>query len=150
MRIINVCGVLMLSACSTVMDKNVEWEYVQPEHYPVLNAVGYAPISAQMGSSDAVKTLLAIKASKLDAYRELTEQVYGQRIEGSQELSNLVLSDEELKSSIQGVIRGAEVVKAYAADDDTYVTELRLDMQKVYDLYLSTARPKRIKKVNYY
>ncbi|WP_416308142.1 LPP20 family lipoprotein [Neptunicella sp. SCSIO 80796] len=141
---------LALSGCSAIFDKEVEWEYVQPDEYPVIRAVGYAPISAQHGDSMALKTIQAVKASKLDAYRELTEQVYGQKIEGNQQLSNLVLSDDGLKSSIQGVIRGAQVVKAYAVDDDTYVTELELDFKKVYNIYLSTARPKRIKQVNYY
>lgn len=141
---------LTLGGCSTFFDKNVEWEYVQPDNYPVIRAVGYAPISAQHGKSVSLRTIQAIKASKLDAYRELTEQVYGQKIEGNQQLSNLVLSDNGLKSSIQGVIRGAQVVKAYAVDEDTYVTELELDFKKVYDIYLSTARPKRIKKVDYY
>ncbi len=131
-------------------DKQVEWEYVQPESYPVLTAVGYAPISSQMGSNDSVKMLMAIKASKLDAYKELAEQVYGQRIDTEQSLANLVLRDNDLKASVEGVIRGAEVIKSYPVGDDVYATELSLDFQKVYDIYLSTARPRKVKEVIYY
>ena len=143
-------GLLGLSACSSVFEKQVEWEYVQPSSYPVLKAVGYAPISAQQGDTESSKMLLAIKASKLDAYRELTEQVYGQKIGGSQSLQQFILTDTQLKSSVQGVIRGAEVVKTYPVGDDTYATELSLDFKKVYDIYISTARPKRIKDVHYF
>lgn len=144
-----------LSGCKTLesvyySDKQVEWEYVQPEHHPVLTAVGYAPISAQTGNSDSAKMLMAIKASKLDAYKELAEQVYGQRIDTQQSLANLVLHNNELKASVEGVIRGAEVVKTYPVGEDVYATELSLDFQKVYDIYLSTARPRRIKNVTYY
>lgn len=141
---------VFLTGCSSLFDKHVEWETLEPETYPVISAVGYAPISPQRGASESTKMLMAIKASKLDAYRELTEQVYGQKVDGGQALSSLVLQDTRLDSSVQGVIRGAKVVKSYPVGDDTYATELELDFKLVNDLYLSTARPKRVKKVHYY
>ena len=140
---------ISLSGCG-IIDKHVEWETVEPETYPVLKAVGYAPISSQNGESDSMKLIMAMKASKLDAYRELTEQVYGQKIEGSQSVSGLIVDSETLRASVEGVIRGAEVIKTYPVGDDTYVTELSLDMQQVYDIYLSTAKPRRVKDVKYY
>ncbi|MFZ8198838.1 flagellar biosynthesis protein FlgP [Alteromonas portus] len=140
---------ISLSGCG-IIDKHVEWETVEPETYPVLKAVGYAPISSQKGESDSMKLIMAMKASKLDAYRELTEQVYGQKIEGSQSVSRLVVDSETLRASVEGVIRGAEVVKTYPVGEDTYVTELSLDMQQVYDIYLSTTKPRRVKDVKYY
>ncbi|MFT6269905.1 MAG: hypothetical protein ACJAVV_002732 [Alphaproteobacteria bacterium] len=141
---------LSLTACDSLITKHVEWETIEPENYPVLNAVGYAPINAQIGLDPSSKRLMAIKASKLDAYRELAEQVYGQKVDGEQELSNLILTNNNLKSSVEGVIRGARVVKTYPVGDDTYATELELDMQTVHNIYLSTAQPKRIRKISYY
>lgn len=141
---------LGLSACSSIFTKHVEWETIEPKSYPVLSAVGYAPINAQLADDESSKTLMAIKASKLDAYRELAEQVYGQKVDGEQELANLILTNNQLKSSVEGVIRGARVVKAYPVGEDTYATELELDMSRVYDIYLSTAKPKKIRRVTYY
>ena len=142
--------VISIAGCTNIFSKHVEWETVEPENYPVLSAVGYAPISAQRGTDDSTKILMALKASKLDAYRELTEQVYGQKVDGGQSLSSLVLQDTRLDSSVQGVIRGARVVKSYPIGADTYATELELDFKLVNDIYLSTARPKRVKDVRYY
>ncbi|MGY0645307.1 MAG: LPP20 family lipoprotein, partial [Paraglaciecola chathamensis] len=48
------------------------------------------------------------------------------------------------------VIRGARVIKSYPVGDELYATELELDFKRVYDIYLSTARPKRVKDVHYY
>lgn len=141
---------VLVSGCNSLVSKHVEWETIEPAEYPVLSAVGYAPINAQMGLDESSKRLMAIKASKLDAYRELAEQVYGQKVDGNQQLSNLVLTNNSLKSSVEGVIRGARVVKTYPVGEDTYATELELDMQTLYDIYLSTAQPKRIRKVSYY
>ncbi len=148
--IVVLLPLVFLSGCSMLVDKHVEWETVEPETYPVLTAVGYAPVTTQYGETDTQKMLMAMKASKLDAYRELAEQVYGQRIEGSQSLSNLVMQNEALKASVDGVIRGARVVKSYPVGEDTYATELELDMEQVYNIYLSTAKPQRIKNIQYY
>lgn len=145
-----LCLPLGLSGCTSLFNKHVEWEVVAPARYPVLNAVGYAPVDSQQGQTDSERTLMAMKASKLDAYRELTEQVYGQQIDGEQTVANMVMTNSRLKSSVEGVIRGAKVVKAYPVGEDTFVTELELDMQQVYDLYLSTAKPQRVRKVTYY
>ncbi len=147
---IGVITCLSLSGCSSLFTKHVEWETIEPEQYPVINAVGYAPIAAQLGGDESTRTLMAIKASKLDAYRELAEQVYGQKVDGEQELANMILTNNQLKSSVEGVIRGARVVKTYPVGEDTYATELELDMSRVYDIYLSTAKPKKIRKVSYY
>ncbi len=147
---LTVLAIFLLSGCSSLFSKHVEWEILEPDVYPIISAVGYAPISAQRGNSDSSKMLMAIKASKLDAYRELTEQVYGQKVDGGQSIKSLVIQNTHLDSSVQGVIRGARVVKSYQVGDDTYATELELDFKLVNALYLSTARPKRVKKVHYY
>jgi hypothetical protein len=139
-----------LAGCQSMLSKHVEWETIEPASYPVLNAVGYAPIAAQLGLNDASKRIQAMKASKLDAYRELAEQVYGQKVDGNQSLANLVLTNNQLEASVAGVIRGARVVKSYPVGDDTYATELELNMAVVYDLYLSTAKPKKVRDVTYY
>ncbi|MEO9945616.1 LPP20 family lipoprotein [Paraglaciecola sp.] len=141
---------IFLMGCTSWFSKHVEWETIEPDSYPVISAIGYAPISAQRGANDSVKMLMALKASKLDAYRELTQQVYGQKLDGDQSLQSLVLENTQLDSSVQGVIRGARVVKSYPVGNDTYATELELDFKLVNDIYLSTARPKRIKDVRYY
>ncbi|AWL11318.1 hypothetical protein HMF8227_00823 [Saliniradius amylolyticus] len=141
---------LLTGGCSSVFDRQVEWEYVEPDHYPVVKAVGYAPVSVQKGQTSSVRRINAIKASKLDAYRELAEQVYGQRIRGSQTIQDLVLQDDQLQASVDAVIRGAEIIKSYPVGEDTYATEVKLDMKKVHDMYISTSRPRRIKNVTYY
>lgn len=142
--------VVVLCGCSNIIDKQVEWETIEPETYPVLRSVGYAPIESQRGSDRTTKTLMAVKASKLDAYRELAEQVYGQRIDGNQSLANLVVVDTQLQASVEGVIRGARVIKSYPVGENSYATELELDFSLVQDIYLSTAKPRKVKKVRYY
>ncbi len=96
----------------------------------VLTAVGYSSISDQSGTNDHERQIKAMRASKLDAYRELAEQIYGMRISGRSDIQNQRLYDEETVGAVDGVIRGAEVVRAYTVGD-SYVTELRLDISKM-------------------
>ncbi|WP_075593850.1 LPP20 family lipoprotein [Pseudoalteromonas sp. PAB 2.2] len=138
-----------LTGCSSIFDKHVEYTYIEPDDYPILKAVGYAPISAQPGGSESQRALLAIKASKLEAYRELAEQVYGQKISAGTTVQNSVAHNDQLQSQVQGVIKGAQVIKSYAVGD-MYATELQLDMKRVHDLYIGEIKPREVKKVTYY
>ncbi|WDE00463.1 LPP20 family lipoprotein [Thalassomonas actiniarum] len=139
----------LVSGCSSVYDKHVSWESVEPETFPVIHAVGYAPISLQKSEHETQRMLMAIKASKLAAYAELAEQVYGQQVSSKVSMADLLVQNNQLSSSVQGVIRGAKVVKSYAVGD-TYTTEMTLDFKEVYDIYLSFKRDKKIKSVRYY
>ena len=139
----------MLSACSSVFDKHVEWQTVKPESFPVLTAIGQAPISLQKSEHKTQRMLMAINASKIAAYAELAEQVYGQTIDGKTTMSNLIIDNQKLKASVQGIIRGAKVVKSYPVGD-SYTTELMLDFKDVYEIYSASSNRQEIKKISYY
>lgn len=92
-----------------------------------LYAVGYAPISLQQPSEPQQKLLHAMRASKLDAYRELTEQLAGVLTSSSSITNSNILQDGAVSNSSRGVVRGAKVVNSYP-DGDMYITELELDL----------------------
>jgi len=146
---ITLIAIGLLSSCSTVYDKHVQWQTVKPESFPIIQAIGYAPISLQKSPHKTQKMLMAIKASKIAAYAELAEQVYGQQINGKTTVANLILENQSLAANVQGVIRGAKVIKSYPVGD-SYTTELSLDFKDVYDMYITTSRKKEIKDVQYF
>ncbi|WP_413283973.1 flagellar assembly lipoprotein FlgP [Vibrio sp. MA40-2] len=96
----------------------------------VLTAVGYASVSEQKGQNVEEKRIRAMRASKIDAYRELAEQIYGMRVSGRANLQDQRLGTELTSGAVDGVIRGAEVVRSYPVGD-SYVTELELDVTKM-------------------
>jgi hypothetical protein len=102
--------------------------------YPIMRATGYAVISRQPGPTGDDRILQAMRASKLDAYRELSEQVYGQQLIGSTDLRDNIQTANELKARTAGIIKGARVIRSYPLNN-TYVTELELDSRLIYDLY---------------
>lgn len=140
---------LITSGCSAVYDKQVQWQRVKPDSFPVIHAIGHAPISLQNSKNKTQKMLMAITASKAAAYVELAEQVYGHQISQDLTMADLIIKNQNLQSKVQGVIRGARVVKSYPTGD-TYTTELSLNFKDLYDVYSVINVDKEIKEVNYY
>ena len=99
-----------------------------------LTATGYAVISIQNHRLPAQQRLLAIRAAKLDAYRSLTEQVYGLRVDATATVADMVVQNDTFRSRVEGVIHGATLVSITPTGDDTYETTLSLDRAVVQDL----------------
>lgn len=149
-RVILISSALFLtSACSLVYDKHVQWQTVKPETFPVLYATGFAPISLQKSTHETQRMLMAIKASKIAAYAELAEQVYGQQVSGKVIMADLLIEDQQLMASVQGIIRGAKVVKSYPVGD-VYTTELLLDFEDVYNIYQANQNRKEITDITHF
>lgn len=106
----------------------------EPEEFPVLRSSGYAIISQQDGPTNIEKTIQAMRASKLDAYRELSEQVWGVYIKSNTNLADTRQTYNGIYSEVEGVIHGARVIRQYPSGD-SYVTELELDTRVLYDMY---------------
>ncbi len=104
------------------------------EKRETLVATGYAVVSVQSHKLPAQQRLLAIRASKLDAYRALTEQVYGQHLDASTTVSDMVVMNDTFRTRVEGVVYGATLVSITPVGDDTYETTLSLDRQVVNDL----------------
>lgn len=104
------------------------------EKRETLTATGYAVISVQNHRNPAQQRLMAIRASKLDAYRSLTEQVYGQQLDASTTVADMTVQSDTFRTKVEGVIYGAVLVSITPAGDDTYETTLSLDKAVVQDL----------------
>jgi hypothetical protein len=72
-----------LKAVSEVLD-------AKAETIPTLNAVGYAVVSSQPGRSEAQKRLMAIRAARMAAMRDLAEQIHGLKVDSSTTVIDLM------------------------------------------------------------
>jgi hypothetical protein len=116
------------------------------EKRETLVATGYAVVSIQNHKNPAQQRLLAIRASKLDAYRSLTEQVYGQQLDATTSVADMTIMSDTFRAKVEGVIYGAVLVSIAPVGEDTYETTLSLDQQVVRDLrslYLSQLASRR-------
>jgi hypothetical protein len=91
-------------------------------------------VAVQNHKNPAQQRLMAIRASKLDAYRNLTEQVYGQQLDASSTVADMVVTNDIFRTKVEGVIYGARLVSITPVGEDTYETTLSLDRDVVQDL----------------
>jgi hypothetical protein len=87
-----------------------------------------------MNDNPAQQRLLSIRASKLDAYRSLLEQVYGQYLDVNTTVGEMVVQSDTFRARVQGVIYGAQLVSITPVGDDTYTVTLSLSRSIVDDL----------------
>ena len=104
------------------------------EKRETITATGYAVVTIQNHKNPAQQRLMAIRASKLDAYRNLTEQVYGQQLDASSTVADMVVTNDTFRTKVEGVIYGARLVSITPVGEDTYETTLSLDRDVVQDL----------------
>ena len=149
-RLVAMAMAVMVSGCSVTMtppgqnaaalmqppvETRVETKVVPVvERRSAIRSTGYAVISVQPSDVDAQQRLLAIRASKLDAYRGLTEQVYGQYLDATTTVADMAVLSDTFRTQVEGVIYGAEVVSIAPVGEDTYETTLSLDQTVVDDL----------------
>lgn len=130
---------VMLAACESIplnQPKTSDASMITPlvEKRETLVATGYAVIGVQNHKNPSQQRLMAIRASKLDAYRSLAEQVYGQYLDSSTTIADAIVLSDNFRARVEGVIYNAVVVSISPVGDDTYETTLSLERTIVEDL----------------
>lgn len=119
------------AAMKDQMDGAIPPESVMPtaSTAPVyqITGLGYSQISGQMGKTVNEKRLMAIRAARLEAMRDLVEQVHGLRLTSTTTVKDAIVKDDQLQATVSGIIRGARTVRITPKDSDTFEVVLALD-----------------------
>lgn len=153
-------GVLSLSACSHLRGNasspapsataaadehpaplNVDSSNMQPPAVVLpsrVSAVGYGALPMIDGLTNTQRRLLAMRASKLDAYRSLAETVQGIKLTGQSSVSALALTNDSFRAYVEAWLRGARVVSVTPLPEGGYETVLELQLGS--DFYKDAAQ----------
>lgn len=82
----------------------------------------------------AEKSLMAKRAAKLDALRNLVEQIYGTRITSSSTVKDFVLQSDEVRGKVNAFVEGARVVSEQMMPDGSYQAEVEIDIDPLKNI----------------
>lgn len=117
---------------SQVIYQQVEHVYTPKVEPIVVRVTGYGAFLDNPRMSKGQNQLMAMRASKLDAYRALAERVYGTRVSGSSNVEAMVLRDDRFRTYVDSVIRGAKVISTYELAHKNYETTLELVLEPTF------------------
>ncbi len=101
----------------------------QPPERQVIRATGHGVEPADPYMSPAEKALMAKRAAKMDALRNLTEEVYGVEIKSNTYVRDFVTQSDEIRSRVNAFIQGARVVSETKLPDGTYETVVEIELE---------------------
>lgn len=102
--------------------------YELPTKEVKITAVGYGASSSYEGYTPGQKRLMAMRTSKLDAYRSLAEQVQGVRVNGNSTVSAMMTQVDSFRVLVDAYLRGAQVVSVIPMNDGNYETTMELTL----------------------
>jgi hypothetical protein len=101
-----------------------------PSKMVKITAVGYGAASANDGYTPGQKKLMAMRASKLDAYRALAEQVQGVRVNGNSTVATMIAQNDSFRVYLDAYLRGAQLITVTAMPDGNYETTMELTLDE--------------------
>lgn len=94
----------------------------------VVTAKGYGIVAAQGAVSLDQAKLLAMRAAKVDAYRNLAERLQGLRVNSSSNATAFASQGDAVQTSAEYFVRGARVVSIAPVRDGIYEAVVELDL----------------------
>lgn len=128
--------VLGLAACAHRPPPE-EAVLVPPPQPVMVRASGYAALPVALEQSTLQQRLLAMRASRLDAYRNLAEQIYGTAVFGQSRVDDLTLKGDRFRTLVDTTVRGAQVVDVRELKDGGYETVLEVALNADFQRCLS-------------
>lgn len=122
--------VITNSEPSAEIVKEVEIVDVVPRAPIIINATGYAAPISNPKWSKSQSRLMSLRGSKIDAYRNLSERVYGLKLNGSSSLRNMMTEHDELRTFVDAYLMGAKVISQRELEDGSFETIVEMALQE--------------------
>jgi hypothetical protein len=125
---ISILLLVLASGCATHFIQPVEpgLAPIMPAEAPSFTAVGYGVESNYKNYPLPRQRLLAIRAAKLDAYRNLAEEINGTRLRGHTSVKDAVVESDSYRAYVDAIVRGAHLISVTPKGEGVYEAEVEL------------------------
>ncbi len=101
----------------------------------LLRAKGYGVEPNDPSMTPVEKALMAKRAAKLDAMRNLSEQAYGVRITSDSVVRDFVTQRDDLRARVNTFIQGARVISEKQMPDGSYEVEIEVETDPLISIF---------------
>lgn len=119
---------IALTGCATYQDTRIVSSTCTASAPVKVSGVGYGASSSFDGYTPGQKRLMAMRASKLDAYRSLAEQIYGVRVSGNSTVAAMMAQNDSFRVYVDAYLKGARVLSVTPMADGNYETILEIEL----------------------
>ena len=128
-----LAAALLCSACLTMQGGYADSSYSGGDYSPtpesrIITAKGYGTVTAQAGASLDQAKLMAMRAAKVDAYRNLAERLQGLRVSSVSNAAAFASQGDAVQTSAEYFLKGARVVSIAPLRDGIYEAVVELDL----------------------
>jgi len=88
--------------------------------------------------SKAQKKLMAKRAARLDAIRNLAETIYGTSVDSDTVVEDMVVKSDKIKTRLEALIRGATEIDHQFHDDGSAEVTMEIELGPVTDILGTT------------
>ncbi len=100
-----------------------------------LRAKGYGVEPDDPAMSPVEKALMGKRAAKIDAMRNLTEQIMGVRITSDSVVQDFVTQSDDTRARVNDFIRGATVISEKKLPDGSYEVEIEVEIVPLRNIF---------------
>jgi hypothetical protein len=144
---LQACSSALIEEDNIVEEPEAFFQPVEQEIDPiapmVLRVVGYGAMDSDSKKSSVQKRLMAIRASKMDAYRSMAERVYGASVQGSTTVRDMVVQNDRFRTYVETYMHGARVVSTDVLPDGSVETILEMIIDQGFRNCLQTTDSQR-------
>ncbi|MFN3983966.1 MAG: LPP20 family lipoprotein [Rhodocyclaceae bacterium] len=103
-----------------------ETQSIPPQRVMATGHGAMGASSFQMASGQ--QRLMAMRAARVDAYRNLAEQVYGVRVWGNTTVSSFAAQSDSVRTYVDATLRGARLVNMTQLPDGSFEATMEIDL----------------------
>ncbi len=108
----------------------------------IVESVGYSALSTYKNYPTSQQILMAVRGAKMDAYRNLAEEIHGVKIKGNTTVKDMITENDSYRAYVDSIVRGAHFTAVTPKANGIYEAEVVLTLTpKVYSCLFTIVGP---------
>ncbi|MBF0266147.1 MAG: LPP20 family lipoprotein [Gammaproteobacteria bacterium] len=143
---------LAVGGCQNPLIKSESSSSIQPNQLKnkVIQTIGYSTTENYKRFPLVQRKLLAIRGAKLNAYRNLAEEIYGIKIKGKTSVKDMIVQNDSYRVYVNTMIKGAHIEAINEKENGFFEAEVSMTLTPRYTFCLYNPSESCLNSANQY